>query len=227
MSARHPQSRAVLLAGSLFQVRAQIGGFTYVGVGAHRPSLVRVERTDSNKAPPPVVDIGRLRQVIARALCHVLGATDFELDDLQQEATEAILTALRGGRFREDCPFSVWAAAIARNIAIDALRARSRDRRLFARDPVEDDGPLQHHEAWTVQPMAEVRSDVIRVDRALAGMPPSRARLICLHDGLGFELREIAEMTGLSVAATQSRLVRARRTIVRSMQRPSGSLGFL
>jgi RNA polymerase sigma-70 factor (ECF subfamily) len=47
---------------------------------------------------------------------------------------------------------------------------------------------------------------------------PERAEAVLLHDVLGHELTEIAQMTGVSVAAAQSRLVRGRKDVVNRMR---------
>ena len=52
---------------------------------------------------------------------------------------------------------------------------------------------------------------------ALAVTKRERAEAVLLHDVLGHELTEIARMTGASIAATQSRLVRGRKDVVNWM----------
>jgi RNA polymerase sigma-70 factor (ECF subfamily) len=50
-------------------------------------------------------------------------------------------------------------------------------------------------------------------------MTPERAETLLLHDMLGKELSEIAVLTGVSVAAAQSRLVRGRNELLERMKR--------
>jgi hypothetical protein len=58
------------------------------------------------------------------------------------------------------------------------------------------------------------------VRKHLAEMNPTQATTLFLHDGLGHNLSEIALMTGVSVAAAQSRLVRGRRELGRRLEQP-------
>ncbi|HXI58969.1 MAG TPA: sigma-70 region 4 domain-containing protein, partial [Polyangia bacterium] len=53
---------------------------------------------------------------------------------------------------------------------------------------------------------------------ALAAIKRERAEAVLLHDVLGHELTEIARLTGVSIAAAQSRLVRGRKDVVKRMR---------
>jgi len=63
-----------------------------------------------------------------------------------------------------------------------------------------------------------VRDQIERARSHLVAMDPRKAEALLLHDVLGHELAEIAVMTGTSIAAAQSRLVRARRELVERMR---------
>jgi len=59
------------------------------------------------------------------------------------------------------------------------------------------------------------RADLARLQLILGAMNPKHADVLVLHDVLGHELTAISEITGLSVAAAQSRLVRGRKELLR------------
>ena len=52
-----------------------------------------------------------------------------------------------------------------------------------------------------------------RIREKIAGIVPEKAYTFLLHDVLGFDLREISQITSVSVAAAQQRLVRGRREV--------------
>jgi DNA-directed RNA polymerase specialized sigma24 family protein len=52
-----------------------------------------------------------------------------------------------------------------------------------------------------------------RVLSHLAAIDVTKAWTFLLHDVCGYDLREIAEITGASLTATQTRLVRGRREV--------------
>jgi RNA polymerase sigma-70 factor (ECF subfamily) len=60
---------------------------------------------------------------------------------------------------------------------------------------------------------AVMRSLASRVGRLVEKLDPDRAWAFLLHDVCGYDLREIARITGASVAAAQSRLSRGRREL--------------
>ena len=64
-----------------------------------------------------------------------------------------------------------------------------------------EDGPL----------LTSVRRQALRqVSAVLAKLNQSRVQVFVLHDVHGFELKEIADILGITVANAQSRLVRGR-----------------
>lgn len=160
----------------------------------------------------------RLEPVVERTLYRVLQhrATDFE--DLFQTTFERIIKTLVSRRFASECSLTTWAAAIATNVAIDSLRARIRERRVFAAQTTD----AVHREPSLVPDASgrlEARSEVERLQRVLGSMNPAQAQAVFLHDLLGHNLAEIADIAGTTVAAAQSRLVRGRKEFLRRVRR--------
>jgi RNA polymerase sigma-70 factor, ECF subfamily len=155
-----------------------------------------------------------LTRVVDAVLRDLLGAGDPEHDDLIQCSLEYVLKTVDNGSYRGDCALETWAATLARNVAIDRLRSRSRDRRLFVHDEsVESLSEIPSTERGPDH-VAEMRRRVREIEAAMERLAPAKARVVYLHDALGYQLAEIATTVGISVAAAQSRLVRGRREII-------------
>lgn len=178
------------------------------------------ERDPKREAVREVVK--NVQATVDTVVRRLVGSRDPEFEDLVQSSLVNVLTTFDRGKFRGDCPPGGWAAVIARNVAVDAIRARARERRVFqhgwdfalADDRTKvaaDPGPER---------LTDIHLTLDRVNRALSGLGPKKARVVYLHDVLGYELGEVATMLGTSVAAAQSRLVRGRREIVETMGRP-------
>jgi len=163
-------------------------------------------------------EISNVRSAVRVVLRRLVGAEDPEYEDLEQTSIENVLVTFERGKFRGECPKGGWAAVIARNVAIDAIRARSRERQLFARDLgdlVATDGLPGPAEAKAgPEHLTGVQERLSRVRSALLGLGMHKSNVIFLHDGLGHELGDVAEILGITVAAAQSRLVRGRREII-------------
>jgi RNA polymerase sigma-70 factor (ECF subfamily) len=171
-------------------------------------------------APPAASNIAALEAVAAivdGVLRRVLGAGDPDYEDLFQTSLANVIATMDRGSFRGDCPLEGWAAAIARNVAIDALRARSRDRRLFSRGEEDEVVFKVHERRHGPEHLAEVRRQLRQFQGALSRLRPSKAEVVYLHDVLGHDLVEVAAAVGTSVAAAQSRLSRGRREIIDKM----------
>jgi RNA polymerase sigma-70 factor, ECF subfamily len=155
----------------------------------------------------------KLSLVVERTIYRVLQRRGSDFEDLVQIAFERIVRTLVLRRFAANCKLTTWAAAIATNVAIDAVRAKIRERRVFS----EQDAELVERESSPSggSDCVEVRAEVVRVQRVLAAMNPEQAQAVFLHDAIGHNLAEVAVIAGVTVAAAQSRLVRGRKEFLR------------
>jgi len=166
---------------------------------------------------PRVDELQEIRSAASGVLRRLIGAHDPDYEDLVQSAIAHALSTFERNRFRGECPPTGWAAVIARNVAVDAIRARMRERQLFAHEPgggpeaaevprVDLRGGPEH--------LTSVQERLDRVSRALATLPAPRAEVVVLHDLLGHDLAAVASRLRITVSAAQSRLVRGRREVV-------------
>jgi RNA polymerase sigma-70 factor (ECF subfamily) len=156
----------------------------------------------------------RVGEVVDAVLFRLLGA-DAERDDLTQQAMERVITTIVSGRYARGCSLRSWATLMAQHVAVDALRARRRDRRLFDRNVSRKAVELLAVSTETPERLADARLRVELLQNALASVSRYRSEAVVLHDVLGHDLAEIARLKGISIAAAQSRLVRGRREVLK------------
>jgi len=161
----------------------------------------------------------RLIGVVDGTLYRVLGRREPDHADLVQSSFEQIVWTLTRRRYARACGLTAWAAAITTHVALKALRARIHERRIvdrtsrrdpFLPEPVARDDV--EREVCTRRAFEQLRAH-------LADMDPAKAVPVFLHDGLGYDLAEVAALTDVSVAAAQSRLVRGRQELRLRMSR--------
>ena len=129
-----------------------------------------------------------------------------------QVAFEEVVRTIYNGRFQRRCQLTSWAASIACHVGLNAIRARKTERSIF--DQPGDFGDLEHgYAATNPEGLLEARDELRRLRAALATLSPGRAQAVLLHDAFGYNLAEVAALTGSSEAAVQSRLVRGRRDL--------------
>jgi RNA polymerase sigma-70 factor, ECF subfamily len=150
----------------------------------------------------------RLAPVIRHTLRRTLRRDSADLDDLVQVTFERILRAISEDRFRAESTLSTWAAAIAAHVAIDFLRRSFTERRV-----VSEFVPGVNPRA--ADQRLEARSEIQRVHEILSRMRPPHAEAVLLVDVLGHTLSELSELSGISLAAAQSRLHRGRQELLR------------
>jgi RNA polymerase sigma-70 factor (ECF subfamily) len=161
----------------------------------------------------------RMRPLVAKTVKRLLGAADSDVEDLIQVAMIELLRSL--SRYRGECSLGTWSTTIAANVVCKHLRRRGLERALFAREALSEDLSNAHHR----QPM--LRGLVERVAHHLRKMPYDRSWTFLLHDVHGYSLEEVARITGVSIAAAQSRLVRGRRELHERIEADPGLAGGL
>jgi RNA polymerase sigma-70 factor (ECF subfamily) len=145
--------------------------------------------------PVAVSALVRATQTDVWRLCAHLVDRD-SADDLAQETYLRALRSLSGYEAR--APFRVWLLGIARRTCADALRRRTRRRRLLERLSV-------------AAPTSEAdRSGDLPTDDLLARLQPDRRAAFVLTQMLGLSYAEAAEVCGVPIGTIRSRVARAR-----------------
>lgn len=163
----------------------------------------------------------RLFPAVSRTLWRILQRPTADHEDLVQITFERVIQTLIDGRFNGACSLTTWASSIASHAALDHLRARARERKLFV--------PQDALPGWegTAGPDEEralhARAEVEALQGVLARMNPDHTRAVLLYDVLGHSLAEMATVLGISEAAAQSRLSRGRRELLRRSKSKRGN----
>ena len=157
----------------------------------------------------------RLLPDVEAALLAVLERRDARHDELVQHSFERMVLTISRRRYAEACNLNTWAGAVAAQVALGALRARQR-RRVVRLEPP----PVLRVQG--VERGAAQRRAVDWLRAQLARLPLARAEAVVLHDLMGHPIAEIATMMRLSLAATQSRLLRAHKDLTLALLAEAG-----
>jgi len=149
----------------------------------------------------------RVRPIVDRTLRRLLGQRDNDYEDTAQRALFELVDTI--DRFRGECPFDAWISIVVARAAFRTIRRRRLERRLFTDlEPEHDQSATRSHASAVA-----ARQAIERVRVELEQMDPNRAWTFLLHDVYGYDLKEVAQITSVSLSAAQSRLVRGRREI--------------
>jgi RNA polymerase sigma-70 factor (ECF subfamily) len=156
----------------------------------------------------------RLIFAVRGAVRSVLRYRHEDCDDLVQISFERIIATLVQGSYRGDCRLRHWAASIATHAAIDHQRALIRERNVLCSDDAQSLAAPSSTRAQTERSLI-ARSELERLRNIMSRMRPVDCEVLILRHGLGYSLGEIAVALGVSEVAAASRLVRARREMLR------------
>jgi RNA polymerase sigma-70 factor, ECF subfamily len=166
----------------------------------------------------------QLYPVVARTLEKILRDSSGDYEDLVQVSFERIVRTLLGERRPTVANLAAWASSIAAHVALDALRGRARERRLFERGKAGI-SPVERVAAPSLERQLEARQKLEWLQHTLGRMNADQARTVLLHDVLGHGLSEIAALMGVTVAAAQRRLSRGHQELLRRAARHSQKEG--
>jgi RNA polymerase sigma factor (sigma-70 family) len=139
--------------------------------------------------------VGRYERVV-QGMALSYGTGNVFAEDVAQET---FLRAFKDlGRLRDANRFGPWLMQIARGVAIDYARKNARQQPL-----TDEAGETFEHDPATTELHRMLREEVSR-------LAPAFREIIVLHYFSGKSTREIADLLGLSKAAAQKRLQRAR-----------------
>ncbi len=151
----------------------------------------------------------RMRPQVDRTVRRLFGCRDVDHEDVAQQALIELVTTI--DRYRGDCSLDSWATSIAAHVVYKHLRRRKTERRILS--ALDPNFLAATRSSSQTGREAMLRNGVGRVLSHLGLMDEAKAWTFVLHDVYGYDLREIAQITGVSSAAAQTRLVRGRREI--------------
>ena len=149
----------------------------------------------------------RAEELFQRHGQQIYGFCLYRLGD-RQDAEDALQsTFLNAFRALEKgvVPYAetAWLFKIAQNVCLTGRRSAVRRRRLESPAPLDDSVASPAHDA----------DRFVDLTGALHGLPPRQRRALVLREWQGLEYGEIADRLGLTHAAVETLLHRARRTL--------------
>ncbi|MBI5879442.1 MAG: sigma-70 family RNA polymerase sigma factor [Chloroflexi bacterium] len=169
-------------------------------------TVLRLTAADAKRAGAETVN---WREVFDAELPRIMNYFRYRVDDdmLAEDLTaETFERAWRArDTYRRDrAAFSTWLFTIARHIAVDHYRRRSRS----TEEPLDT---LDEAGAAAPSPAeaAEQHDEITRLRALLADLPARERELVALKYGAGLNNREIARMTSLSESNVGTILHRA------------------
>ena len=151
----------------------------------------------------------RVRPQVDRTIRRLLGPRDLDHEDVAQLAVIELVSTI--DRYRGDCSLDSWTSTISAHVVYKHIRRRKAERRIFG--ALEPEFLAETRSPSRTGREAIIRSVMGRVRSLLDQIDENKAWAFVLHDVCGYDLREIAAITGVSVAAAQTRLVRGRREV--------------
>jgi RNA polymerase sigma-70 factor, ECF subfamily len=178
------------------------------------------DRGDSRAFGAATAELGpHVRAVVAAVLG--VGRDHPDVDDC---AHEALRRAIEGRkRLRDGEPLRPWVTGIARHVALDALRARRRQRERIATARPDEDGnvpDLVENVPDAGPTPFERMADAERrevVTKAVASLPEGQRKALTLFHMEGLQYQEIAVRLGVPLGTVATWVTRARARLAETL----------
>ena len=154
-------------------------------------------------------------------LCLRMIGNAAEAEELTQEVFMTLFRKIH--TFRGESAFSTWLFRIATNLVLMRLRKKMPTEFLPLESPSGDEEFDPTRQFGSHDMVLAGTVDRVSLERAVAKLPVGSRHIFVLHDVLGCEHHEIAEILGCSIGNSKSQLHRARlrlRRLLRSGWRP-------
>jgi RNA polymerase sigma-70 factor, ECF subfamily len=166
---------------------------------------------------PAFVELWNRHSNTAFKVAYRITGNRDDAEDTIQDAWMKAYTHLN--TFDGRAKFSTWLTRIAINSSLMILR-RKRARAETSMDNTDGD-TWQHWEiadqTKNVEELYARHERVEHLRRAIGRLQPSLRTVVEIHQSNDRSVKEVAELAGISVAATKSRLLRARRILRKSL----------
>jgi len=139
-----------------------------------------------------------------------------DAEDLTQQAFLQIFRKI--GTFRFESGFSTWLHRVTLNLVLMHLRRKEPAAVLVADSGRAGKDGGAPRELGADDPLLLGAIDRLNLKRAMRMLPLGYRRPLMLHDIIGYQHAEMAEILGCSIASSKSRLHRARRRLRRLLQ---------
>lgn len=175
------------------------------------PELGRAAGVDRSVAPEAAATQLLYEQYARRiyGFCYQqLGSREEAEDAVQTTFMNAFRGLSRGISPEAE---AAWLYKIAHNVCLSRRRAAGR------RGRVETPGDIQALQDFVAAPQRMGTDELIELQEALASMPAKQRKAILLREWRGLSYREIAGELGLTRAAVETLIFRARRSLARGL----------
>lgn len=146
-----------------------------------------------------------------RRVYHLCLRMTGNTSDAEETTQETFLTLFRKiHTFRGESSFSTWLLRVAMNIVLMRRRKRRPDEISLETGNEADESEQQQQDFGSPDRSLENVAQRISLESAIAELPEGYRVVFELHDVLGYQHHEIAEIMGFSVGNSKSQLFKAR-----------------
>jgi RNA polymerase sigma-70 factor (ECF subfamily) len=166
---------------------------------------------------PAFVELWKRHSKNAFNMAYRITRNRDDAEDVIQDAWMKAFTHL--DTFDGRSKFSTWLIRIVINSGLMTLRrkrARPESSMEITNGEAQQDWEIPDH-TKNVEELYARHEGAERLKRAICHLQPSLRNVIEIHQSSDGSVREIAELAGISVAATKSRLLRARAVLRRTL----------